>query len=168
MDVRSLSKLTQIAIDRNINSHVGRVLFVPELICRNARNDMIGVVLWSDATLNKAVIWCEDQGDLAFFRRAPDLCQSQLSAGDWVEFDLVLQGNIRLAENPVVLAEPASPEIAEQLTAAATMADAAGQQPGAAEPVPGLPHALTGAVIPFPGPRSSSAAAPERLRLGRY
>ena len=27
---------------------------------------MLGVVLWSDVSDRKAVIWCEDQGDLAY------------------------------------------------------------------------------------------------------
>lgn len=34
---------------------------------------MFGVVLWSNGVSGKAVIWCEDQGDLAFMNMRDDL-----------------------------------------------------------------------------------------------
>lgn len=62
---------------------------------------MIGVVLWCDHEDQKAVFWCEDHGDLAYFNAAgrggamPDL----LSAGDMVAFDLYVEDNIRCARD---------------------------------------------------------------------
>lgn len=29
---------------------------------------MIGVIIWSDPIERKAIVWCEDQGDLAFLK----------------------------------------------------------------------------------------------------
>ena len=33
---------------------------------------MYGVVLWADASDTKAVIWCEDQGNLAYYTAAEE------------------------------------------------------------------------------------------------
>ena len=63
---------------------------------------MLGVVLWSDTNDNKAVIWCEDHGDLAFFNggsEQPDAL-SGLDAGDLVQFDLSEERHQRFARNP--------------------------------------------------------------------
>ena len=50
--------------------------------------DMNGVVLWSNESQQKAVIWCEDQGDLAFYSQ--EQCQAlvDLHVGDLICFDL--------------------------------------------------------------------------------
>lgn len=66
---------------------------------------MNGVVLWSDADQHKAVIWCEDQGDLAFYAQKTPLEMVDLHEGDLICFDLTLQKNRRMAENPQILAE---------------------------------------------------------------
>ena len=70
---------------------------------------MIGLVLWSDAKDCKAVLWCDDHGDLAYFDAALDGVQPECSlhAGDMVEFDLSLDDNIRRAHRPVVLSSSA-------------------------------------------------------------
>ena len=91
---------------------------------------MIGVILWSDAPLTKAVIWCDDQGDLAFFsNRAGTEC-AELNPGDWVEFDVTLSGNIRVAENLAIVLEQGSPDLADRLSATAECKaeDAGGQE----------------------------------------
>ena len=50
---------------------------------------MIGVILWSDVQVRKAVVWCEDQGDLAFLcEDTPFEHLKGLSAGDSIEFDV--------------------------------------------------------------------------------
>lgn len=51
---------------------------------------MIGIVLWSDPVVAKAVFWCEDQGDLAYFRSKDpqNSPASALTAGDMVCFDV--------------------------------------------------------------------------------
>lgn len=100
---------------------------------------MIGVVLWRDETLTKAVIWCEDQGDLAFFTNEAGAELQEFNPGDWVEFDLTISGNIRIAENLAVLIEQGSPDLADRLSAAESCGPkaGAGQQSG-------------GTVVPFP------------------
>ncbi|KIC29841.1 hypothetical protein RA24_04770 [Leisingera sp. ANG-M6] len=80
---------------------------------------MIGVILWSDAPLTKAVIWCGDQGDLAFFTNKADAGFPELNPGDWVEFDIILSGNIRIAEDLSVVVEQGSPDLADRLSATA-------------------------------------------------
>lgn len=48
---------------------------------------MYGIVLWSDNEGRKAVIWCEDHGDLAFFEDVIDQVNgTPLEAGDMVRF----------------------------------------------------------------------------------
>ncbi|OIQ44939.1 MAG: hypothetical protein BM558_05890 [Roseobacter sp. MedPE-SW] len=79
---------------------------------------MIGIVLWSEATAGKAVIWCEDQGDLAFYSQAGICGDLYLCTGDWVIFDLELKGDLRLARNIQVLPEPGCPHLAEDLVTA--------------------------------------------------
>ena len=61
---------------------------------------MFGVVLWSDTRDRNAVIWCEDHGDLAFYRQKDSTYELCLDAGDWVEFDLQEDDNPRMARNP--------------------------------------------------------------------
>lgn len=70
---------------------------------------MIGVVLWSDASDRKAVIWCEDQGDLAFLNSADDVFRSGdfFDAGDVVQFDMEVQASMRRAHNPRLVLEQA-------------------------------------------------------------
>ncbi len=76
---------------------------------------MFGVVLWSDEEDHKAVIWCEDHGDLAFYRSSSDTPNVAMDAGDWVEFDLSMDRNMRFAHNPRLIAEGVFPELPESL-----------------------------------------------------
>jgi len=63
---------------------------------------MIGVILWSNTADQKAVIWCEDQGDLAFLSASDSVMLPDpfFEVGDVVEFDVRTQRNLRLASNP--------------------------------------------------------------------
>jgi len=79
---------------------------------------MNGVVLWSDASQHKAVIWCEDQGDLAFYSQDQPQAPVDLYEGDLVCFDLTLQQNTRLVVNPQVLEKSACSGLAQSLNAA--------------------------------------------------
>jgi hypothetical protein len=79
---------------------------------------MFGVVLWSDAQDNKAVIWCEDHGDLAFYRKSESGQNVVLDAGDWVEFDMTMDRHMRFAHNPRLVAEGVFPELPDTLEAA--------------------------------------------------
>ncbi|HSF92017.1 MAG TPA: hypothetical protein VLA51_07400 [Paracoccaceae bacterium] len=68
---------------------------------------MLGVILWSNAADRKAVIWCEDQGDLAFFTSPDDHLETSefFDAGDLVQFDLEVHASMRRAHNPRLVIE---------------------------------------------------------------
>ncbi|XDA99654.1 hypothetical protein AB1M95_07045 [Sulfitobacter sp. LCG007] len=70
---------------------------------------MIGVVLWSDVSDGKAVIWCEDQGDLAYLDSASDVLdrESFFDAGDVIQFDMEVRSELREAMNPRLVIEKA-------------------------------------------------------------
>lgn len=81
--------------------------------------NMFGVVLWSDAAAQKAVIWCEDQGDLAFYTPADGSIHDApcLDAGDLIQFEVSVQQNVRKATNPQLLMQSHSPDLPEKLRA---------------------------------------------------
>ncbi|SDC88645.1 hypothetical protein SAMN04488239_10450 [Ruegeria marina] len=81
---------------------------------------MFGVVLWSDTTDRKAVIWCEDHGDLAFYRQTDKAQGVRLDVGDWVQFDLVTERNQRMAFNPRLVDQGYSPGLPDLLRQADT------------------------------------------------
>lgn len=118
---------------------------------------MIGVVLWRDEARNKAVIWCEDHGDLAFYANEAMAGGQELSPGDWVEFDLSLSGNFRFARNLEILQERASADLPGQLSDAARGA-AAPAASGREGPI----------VIPFAvrAAENRRAGAPVQARRG--
>lgn len=62
---------------------------------------MIGVILWRDVVDTKAVIWCEDQGDLAYCGgdNVPARDLDGLKVGDVVQFDVMISGQTRRAVN---------------------------------------------------------------------
>ncbi len=72
---------------------------------------MFGVVLWCSSADQKAVVWCEDHGDLAFFDQSVDTRDSATSsnvnfdAGDLICFDLSEDGQMRQVMNPRLVAE---------------------------------------------------------------
>ncbi len=104
---------------------------------------MSGVVLWANKNDGKAVIWCEDQGDLAYFTSGnlADLHSGwPLDAGDLVSFDLEETSNIRLAHRPELLNSGHAPELARNLPNAQT----------ASERHPQVERTLNSNVIPFP------------------
>ena len=78
---------------------------------------MFGVVLWSDMRDKKAVIWCEDHGDLAYYSQPERSEQAAFDAGDWVQFDLSMVGTCRMALNPRLIAEGVYAALAESLDA---------------------------------------------------
>lgn len=81
---------------------------------------MYGVVLWADQSDQKAVIWCEDHGDLAYYHDT-DLSAHEgvaLDAGDLIQFDLRQERNLRLARNPERLARQQYAGIAQSLAKA--------------------------------------------------
>lgn len=101
---------------------------------------MIGVVLWSDPAEQKAVFWCEDQGDLAYYTSAPDEEDHQglFYAGDMVQFDVSVERNYRKARNPRLIQESACTGLPSSLrdTADATHRTASRQVPTNVVPLP--------------------------------
>ncbi len=81
---------------------------------------MYGVVLWSDRSDEKAVIWCEDHGDLAYYGGGSSsaFMGQSLDAGDLVYFEVTDGAPMRLASNPELVAESHAPALAERLRAA--------------------------------------------------
>lgn len=68
---------------------------------------MLGVVIWTDSTENKAIIWCEDHGGLAFLGDHPhdSLDANAFAQGDLIQFDLAQYRNLRLARNARKIAQ---------------------------------------------------------------
>ncbi len=75
---------------------------------------MFGYILWCDAASTHAIIWCEDQGDLVFFRNSSDNTL-HLQKGDSVTFDLIVQEGLRYASNLRTVSQLALVELAEHL-----------------------------------------------------
>ncbi|MEX0286924.1 MAG: hypothetical protein AB3N23_20150 [Paracoccaceae bacterium] len=76
---------------------------------------MFGVVLWSDQSAGKAVIWCEDHGDLAFYSEADCGTEVLLGAGDLVKFELSMERQFRYAHKPELVSDSFSSGLAEAL-----------------------------------------------------
>lgn len=96
---------------------------------------MYGVVLWADNAVNKAVIWCEDHGNLAFYNAHETSVHDDfvLDAGDLIQFDLREERECRQARNLRRVDVGYAPDIAGRLKGA------------------GCGRTRTGAdVIPFP------------------
>ena len=114
---------------------------------------MIGVVLWSDNAAGKAVFWCEDQGDLAYYEE-PAICMghgSGFDPGDMVQFGITVHRKLRIADNPRVVLEDAASHLPDALRHDSP----AVQEPKAAKPRGGAQ------IIPFttkPGPHQCGAA----------
>ena len=78
---------------------------------------MLGVVLWSDVSDRKAVIWCEDQGDLAYVSASDSTLRSDdfFDAGDLVQFDVETTQHMRLASNPRLIVQKAGSDLPQVL-----------------------------------------------------
>ena len=78
---------------------------------------MYGVVLWSDHGQNRAVIWCEDHGDLAYYDGdlAGSCGNAGFETGDLVRFDVSEGRRMRIASNPQVVASDEYPSLAGDL-----------------------------------------------------
>ncbi|WP_375690954.1 hypothetical protein [Pseudooceanicola sp. LIPI14-2-Ac024] len=130
---------------------------------------MFGVVLWSDDAESKAVIWCEDHGDLAYYDAYthPGAAPA-LTAGDLVRFEVEEGGQRRLVRNPALVAGRHYPSLVGRLKSVELdEAEPAGDNvarmpaPPVAAPAAGDP-AETAVIIPFAALRRAAAAAPER------
>lgn len=65
------------------------------------KDQMFGVVLWADASDRKAVIWCEDHGNLAYYTAPEQSVHDSvaLDAGDLIQFDIREEPDCRRARN---------------------------------------------------------------------
>lgn len=66
---------------------------------------MIGLVLWSDSKEKKAVFWCEDHGDLAYYDGNSDARSdvTELNPGDMVDFEVRTDKSVRRAHSAKVV-----------------------------------------------------------------
>lgn len=62
---------------------------------------MIGVILWSSPAKEKAVIWCEDHGSLAYLQGQENLAAPDdwPEAGDLVELEVEPMNDLRYARS---------------------------------------------------------------------
>ncbi|MGP6086245.1 hypothetical protein [Antarctobacter jejuensis] len=65
------------------------------------QDQMLGVILWADANDRKAVIWCEDHGNLAYYTGSEQNLHDgmNLDAGDLIQFELREDRDMRRARN---------------------------------------------------------------------
>ncbi len=96
---------------------------------------MLGVVLWSDPSDGKAVFWCEDQGDLAYYDGISDgvHVDAMFEAGDMVQFQVTTHQRVRKAHDAHLVQEQGYaglPETLRQSTAPAP------ESPQSAEIIP--------------------------------
>ncbi|MBS0122717.1 hypothetical protein [Thetidibacter halocola] len=78
---------------------------------------MYGVVLWADKSDNKAVIWCEDHGNLAYYYD-PECSLHDggaIDAGDLIQFDLREESECRRARNLRRVSSGFAPELPTRL-----------------------------------------------------
>ncbi|MGV6848080.1 MAG: hypothetical protein ACWA5A_06845 [Marinibacterium sp.] len=124
---------------------------------------MLGVVLWSDTNDNKAVIWCEDQGDLAFCGDTTDSQGCILDTGDLIQFEVTVDRNMRLAQNPRRLSGGAYHDLADTLRSLPSE----GPVPVQHDPINAVTASDTNEaeVIAFPG-AARGAAASSRAHAG--
>ncbi|TBN36549.1 hypothetical protein EYE42_15380 [Paracoccus subflavus] len=68
---------------------------------------MIGVIVWSSADREKAVIWCEDHAALAYLQGRENLTNpaNWPQPGDLVELDSEMAGQLRHARRVALISE---------------------------------------------------------------
>ncbi|WBU59535.1 hypothetical protein [Paracoccus albus] len=78
---------------------------------------MIGVVIWSSESSRKAVIWCEDQGPLAYLRGRDNLLEEAdwPVPGDLLRLECETIGNLRQAHSARVLEQKVCPQLPDAL-----------------------------------------------------
>lgn len=73
---------------------------------------MIGVVVWSSGSREKAIIWCEDQATLAYLQGHANFAGPVWpQPGDLVELETRTVGNLRHALQVTMLSEQGCPDL---------------------------------------------------------
>ncbi len=78
---------------------------------------MIGVIVWSSESREKAVIWCEDQAALAYLQGRGEMADPRHwpQPGDLVELEAEMIGNLRHARKVALLSEQSRPDLPRML-----------------------------------------------------
>lgn len=86
---------------------------------------MIGVVVWSSAEREKAVIWCEDHAALAYLQGRENLTNAACwpQPGDLVELESEIVGALRNARRVAMLSEQEFAHLPGMLRASAPPAE---------------------------------------------
>lgn len=81
---------------------------------------MFGVVLWSNDTSRKAVIWCEDQGDLAYMDLADAMSDAKkaIGPGDLLRIELHNDPEVRRVRHARLIETDHAPDLARKLNIA--------------------------------------------------
>lgn len=103
---------------------------------------MMGVVLWSDPEDQKAVFWCEDHGDLAYYDASEVLTLGEgfLNPGDMVEFEVSLERRVRRAHTARVIEAKVCNELQDHLRYTAGQSQSATNRPHAANVIDLVPR----------------------------
>lgn len=115
---------------------------------------MYGVVLWSDPKCDRALIWCEDHGSLAFYNAQTKKNEKKpaFESGDLVRFKSRDTRDMRIAEELEVIATDEYPSLAREL-----------RQAGHSESAPSLAASMAAQgsnILPFTAtPAMSKTAA---------
>lgn len=123
---------------------------------------MYGVVLWSDSKCDRALIWCEDHGKLAFFngqKDRPDTLEA-IESGDLVKLEIEETRDFRLARNVELVSSDEYPKLADTLLEVGENFLSESQHPQ---------HAIESNVIPFgrPQPMAQSEKTSKKSVLPR-
>ncbi len=77
---------------------------------------MQGVILWCDPDKGKAVIWCEDHGQLAYYNdHGQSMIPFAFDVGDLVIFEQEQRDGLRYAHDMRLVASQECPALADQL-----------------------------------------------------
>ena len=101
---------------------------------------MLGVVVWAAKSDSTAIVWCEDQGDLAFLEMQTHtaVAPERFNKGDLIQFDVTQHHDVRVAHNPRRIAQHYCVGLDDVVAKATAMHEGA---PVPEEPVDGLASA---------------------------
>lgn len=118
---------------------------------------MIGVIVWSNADREKAVIWCEDQGALAYLQGRENLAVAAMpwpEAGDLMELETEDIASLRHARRVSLLAEGGCPALPDMLRQNAAPAEPRLRLVSSQEALPRTPDRVAVPVAPLRAART--------------
>ena len=125
---------------------------------------VLGVVIWSKESRKKAVIWCEDQGALAYLAGKENLISREIwpETGDLVELDCTAEGGLRMARNVRLLSRGAGAALPHTLQAQVRLNAAAGAKSGEVQVQDGKQLRVMGKLVQDDDAAGDGAEAPPR------